>query len=125
MGKLRCSTGQSGGDRWDDLVHPLKRAALGARRRGGPLPRFGIEAVADAEMRMDVAPARRAPLELLAQLAHEDIDRPVAVSHRVAPDALVYRLALQHLPLGLDEQLQQLELAAGQVEALAGDEGLV
>ena len=39
------------------------------------------------------------------------------MGHRVAPDPLVDRLALEHLALGLGEQLQQLELAAGQVEA--------
>ena len=44
--------------------------------------------------------------------------------HRVAPDPLVDRLPLEHLALALGEQLQQLELAPGQVEALAADEGL-
>ncbi len=46
------------------------------------------------------------------------------MGHRVAPDPLVDRLALQHLALGPGEQLQQLELAPGQVEAVAADEGL-
>ena len=46
------------------------------------------------------------------------------MGHRVAPDPLVDRLALEHLALGVGEQLQQLELAAGQVEAVAADEGL-
>src|SRR3954470_15211612 len=75
-------------------------------------------------MGVDVAPARRALLQLLAQLADEDVDRAIAVGHRVAPDPLIDRLALEHLPLGLGEQLQQLELTAGEVEAALADEGL-
>ncbi len=89
-----------------------------------PADRLGVEAVADAEVGVDVAPAGRALLQLLAQLADEDVDRAVAVGHRVAPDPLVDRLALEHLALGVGEQLQQLELAPGQVEAAAADEGL-
>src|SRR6476660_1302484 len=73
---------------------------------------------------MYVAPPRRALLQLLAQLADEDVDRAVAMGHRISPHPLVDRLALQHLALGLGEQVQQLELAAGQVEAAAADEGL-
>src|SRR5438105_1208812 len=110
-------------------------AGLGARRGHGrsgdsvrrvaPVGRLGREPVANPEVRVDVAPARRGPLELLAELAHEDVDRAVAVSHRVAPDALVDLLALEHLPGGLREQPDQLELAAGEVEGRAPDEGLV
>src|SRR4051794_2128584 len=59
------------------------------RGRHGAIGRLGREAVADAEVRVDVAPARRRLLELLAQLADEDVDRAVAVDHRVAPDPLV------------------------------------
>src|SRR6201999_3619646 len=51
-------------------------------------------------------------------------DRAVAVGHRVAPDPLVDGLALEDLALGAGEQMQELELAPGQVEAVAGDEGL-
>ena len=85
---------------------------------------LGGEAVADAEVRVDVAPARRHALELLAQLADEDVDRAVAVDHRVAPHALVDLLALQHLPLRVGEQLDELELAPREVGADAADEGL-
>src|SRR4051812_49887061 len=56
---------------------------------GGRVQRRGGQPVADPEVGVDVAPARRHPLELLAQLAHEDVDRAVAVHHRVAPHALV------------------------------------
>ena len=46
------------------------------------------------------------------------------MGHRVSPDPLVDRLALEHLALGVGEQVQQLELAPGEVEAFAADEGL-
>ena len=75
-------------------------------------------------MRVDVAPAGRGPLELLPQLAHEDVDRPVAVDHRVAPHALVDLLALHDLAARLGEQLDELELAPGEVHAGPADEGL-
>ena len=107
---------------------------LGTGRRGGSTTGTGTstrrrralrrEAVADAEVRVDVAPVRRHPLELLAQLAHEHVDRAVAVDHRVAPHALVDLLARQDLPLVVGEQLDQLELAAREVGAAAGREGL-
>src|SRR3954471_11874503 len=103
---------------------------LGNLSLGGPQlllddpRRFGLEAVADPEMGVDVAPADRALLQLLAQLADEDVDRAVAVGHRVAPNPLVDRLPLQDLTLGLREQLQQLELASGEIEADSADEGL-
>src|SRR6201995_3190323 len=69
-------------------------------------------------MGVDVAPARRVFLQLLAQLSDEDVDRAVAVSHRIAPDALIDLLALEHLAARLHEQLQQLELTPREVEAL-------
>ena len=100
---------------------------VGGRRVGhldGALDRLGGEAVADAEVRVDVAPVRRGLLELLAQLAHEHVDRAVAAGHRVAPDALVDLLALEHAPAGVGEQLDQLELAPRQVDRAAGDERL-
>ena len=85
---------------------------------------LGLEPVADAEVGVDVLPARREPLQLRAQLANEDVDRAVAVRHRVAPDALVDLLALDHPAGGLGEHLHELELAPGQLEAVAGDERL-
>src|SRR3954454_19403488 len=83
-----------------------------SRRRGRRVEGFGGEAVADPEVGVDVAPAGRGALELLAQLAHEDVDRAVAVDHRVAPHALVNLLAREHLAGGVGEQLDELELAA-------------
>src|SRR5690242_15813223 len=75
-------------------------------------------------MRVDVAPARRGLLELLAQLAHEHIDRAVAADHRVAPQPRVDLLALEHPPVSGGEQLDELELAPGEVEACIADERL-
>ena len=76
---------------------------LHRRHRRVPAPppaveRLGREAVADAEVRVDVPPLRRGALELLAQLADEHVDRAVAVRHRVAPHALVDLLALSTWP---------------------------
>ena len=66
----------------------------------------------------------RRPLELLPQLADEDVDRPVAVDHRVAPHALVDLLPLQHLPLGVGQQLDELELAPREIDRPATRERL-
>ena len=44
--------------------------------------------------------------------------------HRVAPHALVDLLALQHLPLGLGEQLDELEFAPREIDGAPADEGL-
>ena len=104
-----------------------RRAGRRGRGRGAGSRgrrRLGGEAVAHAEVRVDVAPVRRRLLELLAQLAHEDVDRAVAAGHRVAPDALVDLLALEHAALGAGQQLDQLELAAGELDRAAVDERL-
>src|SRR4051794_6168343 len=63
-------------------------------------------------------------LELGAQLAHEDVDRAVAVGHRVAPYALVDLFALEHAALGARQQLDELELAAREVDRAAVGEDL-
>jgi hypothetical protein len=47
-----------------------------------------------------------------------------AVGHRVAPDPLVDRLALEDLALRFGQQPEQLELSAGQIKASTGDEDL-
>src|SRR3712207_3243190 len=80
---------------------------------------------AHAEVRVDVAPLRRHTLELLAQLAHEDVDRAVAAGHGVAPDALVDLLALEHAPVGVGQQLDELELAVREIDGVLADERLV
>src|SRR4051794_32107574 len=94
------------------------------RRRRRRVERLRRKAVADPEVGVDVAPARRGALELLPELAHEDVDRAVAVDHRVAPDALVDLLARKDLALGAGQELDQLELAAREVYARRSREGL-
>ena len=99
---------------------PATGAATRPRRRRAPR----VEPVADAEVRVDVAPVRRDLLELLAQLAHEHVHRAVPVDHRVAPHALVDLLARDDLAAEVAQQRDQLELAAREVHAAAGGEGL-
>src|ERR1700722_14048863 len=74
---------------------------------------------------MDVAPLRRPPLELLAELADEHVDRAVAADHRVAPQPLVDELALEYATTRGGEQLDQLELAPREVDAHPANEGLI
>src|SRR5579864_288409 len=75
-------------------------------------------------MRVDVVPARRGHAELLAKLSDEDIDRTVAVGHRVTPDPLV-DLFPPHNTVGLDEQLEDLEFTCGEIDADLSDERLM
>src|SRR5262249_30417188 len=82
---------------------------------------LGDEALADAEVGVDVAPVGGVTLELLPQLPDEHVHRAIAVGHRVAPDLLVDLLALDHLAVCLGEELQKLELASGEADALAAD----
>src|SRR3954452_1244528 len=101
----------------------VRRACLRGRL-GHRIERLRREAVADPEVGVDVAPARRGALELLTQLAHEDVDRAVAVDHRVAPHALVDLLARQHLAGSVGEELDELELAPREVHARVRHERL-
>src|SRR4051794_17192033 len=90
MPKLRAAFIASA--RREELARPGGLRLDGPRRQRGccrVLRRLGREPVPDAEVRVDVAPAGRRLLELLAQLAHEDVDRAVAARHRVAPHALI------------------------------------
>src|SRR5918999_4017887 len=123
-----CEPSAPGDDRRERVadVRPLRSGRSGSRRRGlvRPVDRLTREPVPDPEVRVDVAPPGRRALELLAQLAYEDVNRPVAVDHRVAPHALVDLLALEHLSLGVGQQLDQLELAAREVDRLVAGERL-
>src|SRR4051794_40942562 len=98
----------------DDRPLGLGDDRLGQRSDG--VARLRREPVADAEVRVDVPPPRRGLLELLAELADEHVDRPVAARHRIAPHTLVDLLALEHPALGRRQQLDQLELAAREVD---------
>src|SRR6202021_1783551 len=82
------------------------------------------EPVADPEMGVDVVPRRRPGAQLLAQLADEHVDRPIAVGHRVTPHTLVDLLAAQD-PIRARQQLEDLELTRGQLERNVVDVGLV
>src|SRR3954449_4542719 len=93
-------------------------------RLGHRVQRLRREAVADPEVGVDVTPARRGALELLAKLAYEDVDRAVAVGHRVAPDPLVHALARNDAARGAGEQVKKLELAPREPHRAATDEGL-
>src|SRR4051812_21264429 len=101
------------------------RGLDGLDRARSALGGFRIEAVTDAEMGVDVAPVGGVGLQLLAELPDEDVNGAVAVRHRVAPDALVNLLALDHLAGDLRQELEKLEFATGQPKALATDERLV
>src|SRR4051795_3351109 len=96
-------------------------------RRPGFRSRIGLlgrEPVPDAEMRVDVPPAGRGLLELLAHLAHEDVHRAIAVGHGPAPDPLVDLLAREDTAIGVGDEMQELELALGQVDRNAVAVGL-
>ena len=111
---------------------PTSESPLRSLLAGAPcvLPLFlrpgllGVEAIADAEVRVQVAPARGSRLELAAQLADEDVDRAVAVGHRVSPHALVDALAGDHPAAWDASSTQKLELAAGEPDRASADERL-
>ena len=81
---------------------PQRQPRRSARRR----------TVADPEVGVDVAPARRDSLELGPQLAHEHVDRTVAAHHRVPPHALVDLLAFEHPSVRPGELPQELVFLA-------------
>src|SRR4051794_2514189 len=87
---------------------PLRLGHHRLRQRRDVVARLGREAIPDAEVRVDVAPPRRRLLELLAQLADEHVDRPVAARHRIAPRTLVDLLAREHPALCSGQQLEEI-----------------
>src|SRR5262249_35787551 len=127
-----CGRGAWGGClRRGGLLHRLGDGLL--RERLGDVDRGLLDgadglrgqAIAHPQGGWGVTPICGVAPEPLAKLANEDVDGPVAVGHRVAPDLLVDLLALDHLTVGLGEELEQLELASGETDALAADESLV
>src|SRR4029078_4603816 len=80
-----------------------------------------FELVADAVARLEERVPRRAAVDLLAELADEDVDRPVPVGRAAAPDALQQLVARQD-PTGLQgERVGEAKLGWRQVGALAVD----
>ena len=87
------------------------RSARAPELGGVAAAHLGAEAVADAVVRMHVGEAGAA-VELLAQLAHEDVDGaiPVPVGH--VPDALVQLVPTEHAAGVARELVQEAELGA-------------
>src|SRR3954452_23765299 len=85
---------------------------------------FRREAVADAEVGVDVGPPRRYIGELPPHLAHEDVHRPVAPRHVASPDQAVQLLAGDHAVEALGEHEERLELANGEAHPHAVGEHL-
>src|SRR5258705_3032635 len=105
-------------------AHPRATAASRQRRtaasssratrralRGVAAAQLGAEAVADAVMRMHVGEARAA-VELLAQLAHEDVDRAGAGAGGHVPDPLVQLVTAEHTPRVSRKLVEQAGLRA-------------
>src|SRR5215208_4950811 len=82
----------------------------------------GGEAVPEPEMGMDEPPSGDSRLELLAQLAHVDVNRAVGLAVVLAPDLAVELLARDDPIATFHQRRQQLELAHGEVQALPVDE---
>src|SRR5215468_11199466 len=93
---------------WATKSWPSGVEAVKARRRSGLRP-CG-ELVADAVARVDEVMARRSAIDLLPELADEDVDRPIAIRLPPAPDAL-QQLVTRKDPAGLErERVQEPEL---------------
>ena len=81
----------------------------------------GVELVADAVARLDERVRRGARVDLLAQLADEDVDGAVAVRGAPAPDPLQQLVAGEHAALVERERVDEPELGRRQLGALAVD----
>ena len=94
----------------------LRRRARPPRRaRGGSGGSRLAERVADAAYRLD-QPRLAVRLGLPAQVADVDVERVRGRPEVVAPDTLEDQRALEHLPRVAQEQLEQVELGAGQLD---------
>src|SRR5262249_12763255 len=92
-----------------------------AARSGFLALRNRLERVPDAVARLDERVPGRAPVDLVAQLAHEDVHRPVTVPLAAAPDALPQLVAGDHSAAVEGEHVEQPELGRGQPDVLAVD----
>ena len=102
----------------DRLQEKLVEGAPPAPRE---LLRLGFQLVADAVPRVDEGVARRAPVHLLAELADEDVDGPVAMRRAASPDALEQLVTGEHAALLTGERVQEPELRRCQLGALPVD----
>ena len=110
------------GRRWGD--DPVTRwcrtryGSAGSQRRRAAILRNRLEPVPDAVARLDERVRGRAPVDLLAQAADEDVDRPVAVRLATAPQLLQQLVAGDDAAAVERELVQEPELGRRQLGAL-------
>src|SRR5204862_7554601 len=91
-----------------------------ARRRSERRSRVA-EAVADAANGQQVLRLARVALELLAEVAHVDVDRARLPIGGIAPERPEQHLAAEDAAGARDEGAQELEFDVGELHRLAGD----
>src|SRR5262245_47417475 len=92
--------------------------------RSDPVLRHRLEPVANPVPGLDERMARRPSVDLVAEAAHEDVDRPVAVRLPPAPDLLQQLVAGDHAAALQGELIEEPELRRRQLGALTVDERL-
>src|SRR4026208_544549 len=100
---------------------PAGALARADGRRADSGFRRGRELVADAVARVDEVVPRGATVDLLAQLADEDVDGAVAVRRATPPHALEQLVPRQDPALLPRERVQEPELRRRELRALAVD----
>src|SRR6266545_1822081 len=83
-----------------------------------------LELVSDAVAGLDEGVSGGVEIDLLPQLAHEDVDGTVAPIQPPAPDLLKQLVPRQHAALLERQCVEQAELRRSQLHALAVDVGL-
>src|SRR5207247_3489199 len=83
-----------------------------------------LELVADPVAGVDERVARSAPVDLLPELPHEDVHRPVAMGRAPAPDTLQELVPREHPALLAGKGVDQTELRRRQLGARSVDVGL-
>src|SRR5215217_4391504 len=96
------------------IAHSTMRPMISASRLRSDRIRTRLllvaEAVADAAHCEDVLGLLGVGLELLAQMADVDVDRPWIAVGRVSPHAREQHVAREHAPGGRGERAEDLEL---------------
>src|SRR5207237_646630 len=116
-----CGAALRGGRRSGEAVVTGSLPARAGRR---PVLRHGFELVADAVARLDERVPRCAAVDLLAQAAHEDVDRPVAMRLAASPELLEQLVPGGDAAAVERELVEKAELGRGQAGGLAVDERL-